>query len=180
MDPITFLSQDEILSKVIQEVGPLDWSVIIKQPFVALIGVIVGQKISYKQARNIRSKIYSLLGTEFSPAEISAISDQELLSTGMSTSNLQCIRDVTHELLECESIGKDEILSLQRIKGIGPWTINSTLITSMLDYNLFPTNDVFINKRMQKLFGTSKDVATLSLRWSPYRSIACWYLWRWF
>lgn len=50
---------------VMKSVGPLDWNNIFRTPYVALIGAIVGQRISYQHARSLRGMIFTALGTHF-------------------------------------------------------------------------------------------------------------------
>ncbi len=78
-----------------------------------------------------------------------------------------------------------EIKDLKNIKGIGDWTVQTVLLTSMMDWDIFPERDVFLRKKIQKLYSlskrpTEKEVKIMSEKWKPYRSIVTWYMWRWF
>ena len=72
---------------------------------------------------------------------------------------------------------------LIQIKGIGNWTVDMFLIFTHGSSNIFPTGDLGFIKAISKHY--KKDLpldddflSTLLKRWSPYSSIATWYLWR--
>lgn len=76
-----------------------------------------------------------------------------------------------------------EINSLINCKGIGPWTIKTVLLTSMMDPDIFPETDKFLEQKISKLYNikaTKRTVLNISSRWTPYKSVVTWYLWRWF
>ena len=79
---IYFCSQDPRLSPVFNKTLQLE--TLLKHPYVALIGAIIGQKIRYKTARTLRSKIYSRLGTNFTPTQFQQLTNQELKDIGLS------------------------------------------------------------------------------------------------
>jgi 3-methyladenine DNA glycosylase/8-oxoguanine DNA glycosylase len=45
---------------------------------------------------------------------------------------------------------------LRCVKGIGSWTIETTILTSFLDWDIFPSGDLFIRKKIQKLYNLNK------------------------
>ena len=78
----------------------------------------------------------------------------------------------------------DEIIKLFiKIKGIGEWTIQMLLIFNLGRLDIIPHNDLAIRKNYQKLKRltntiTPKEIIKISKSWSPYRSVASWYLWQ--
>ena len=78
----------------------------------------------------------------------------------------------------------NEIIKLfTTIKGIGEWTVQMLLIFNLGRLDIIPHNDLAIRKNYQKLKKltspiTSKEIIKISEAWSPYRSVASWYLWR--
>jgi len=78
----------------------------------------------------------------------------------------------------------DEIIKLFiKIKGIGEWTIQMLLIFNLGRLDIIPYNDLALRKNYQKLKRltntiTPKEIIEISVAWSPYRSVASWYLWR--
>ena len=72
---------------------------------------------------------------------------------------------------------------LIEIKGIGNWTIDMFLIFTLGSSNIFPSGDLGFVKAISKHYKkdlpiSKKFLSKLFKRWSPYSSIATWYLWR--
>ena len=68
------------------------------------------------------------------------------------------------------------------VKGIGRWTTDMFLMFTLYRPDVLPTGDLGIQKGFQKLFKLkslpdAKTMERLSKKWSPHRTVACWYLW---
>lgn len=183
----TLIKSDPKLMILFKTVKPEVFASVFKSPYVALLGVLVGQIISYTQARKIRRAIYQRWGTYFDLNTIEAVSDNELLILGLSETKIKLIRRVNSFLLENKIILHQDWNKLKEIKGIGEWTILSARLTSQNESNLdlFPCGDYFLRQRVKRLYQLDKipsikEMRTISQKWSPYRSIVCWWLWRWF
>lgn len=202
------------LRPILSAVGVLDFSKLMKTPYSALIGIIVGQKITYKRAKELRKHIYENmeiaqkeLGHKVDGACFTLIHINHMKDNLCKLENWSIIERVNTFLLtkSADYLSKDNpqikenILSLDCIKGIGPWTIQSTILCSLLDdfdssldlCDIFPANDKFLQNAIIRLHnitpGNSKinkislsDVKKISEAWSPYRGIITWYFWRWF
>jgi len=68
--------------------------------------------------------------------------------------------------------------ALKGIKGIGPWTIAVFRIMVLRDPDVLPLGDVGLERAIANVYGPNQDVQKLAEKWRPYRSVACWYLWR--
>jgi len=76
---------------------------------------------------------------------------------------------------------------LSQIKGIGQWTVEMILMFTLGREDVFALDDLGIQQsvaRLYKLDMTDKKLfrekmQQLSKKWSPYRTYACLYLWRW-
>ncbi len=77
---------------------------------------------------------------------------------------------------------EDAIKWLVAIKGIGRWSAEMFLIFHLMRPDVFPLDDIGVQKGIRKLLGkpkmTRKQMETLGKRWKPWRSVATWYLWR--
>lgn len=177
---------DSDLIRLYQEVGNLDWNILIKTPYVALIGAILGQRIKYTTAKQLRSNLYHKIGTNFSIKDINNLSYEDMIDMNFSKRQIQTIINVNNYLITNNfKLNKENIEHLIIVDGIGTWTIKTTLLTSFLDLDIFPENDYFIQKRLQKLLGlakkpSAKESLEISKRWKPFRTWVTWYLWRWF
>ena len=187
------ISVDPALERLFTEVdrkGKLDFQALCKTTYVALIGAILGQIISYQEAKKLRSKLYLMVGTNFN------ISDIDTILTGPKTTEfpskfINIITNVNRYLHENQITDQQinslefNIDSLLKIDGLGPWTVATTKLTAFRSWDLFPEGDKFIQKKIMKLYQLNKlpgkkDQKTISDRWSPYRTMVTWYLWRWF
>ena len=82
-------------------------------------------------------------------------------------------------LLDVELIRKN----LVEIKGIGNWTVDMFLLFTHGSSNIFPSGDLGFIKAISKHYKmdlplSEKKLLKLYQKWSPYSSIATWYLWR--
>lgn len=177
-------SSDKVLESLFQRVK-IDWKNILKSPYVSLVGSIIGQKISFKQARNIRGNLYSKLGTNFTINQMMSVSNPELESLGMNSRMISILQETNKYLIESKNdlSSIDLIRQLTQVSGIGIWTVETILLSSGMDWDAFPSNDLFIAKKLKQLYNlpqkpTPKEMETLFSRWKPYRGIVCWYLWR--
>ena len=70
----------------------------------------------------------------------------------------------------------DDVLS--DIKGVGPWTIGVFRIMVLRDPDVLPMGDVGLLRAVRNIYGTTANIECLGDNWRPFRSTACWYLWR--
>ena len=149
---------------------------VIKEPYPALIGAIIGQKIRYELAKNLRSELYKRFGINFTPNQIY---NDDL--SFLPNDKVKIIKDVTEYILANDlNLTKENIETLDKVKGIGLWTIQTTLLTCLYDFDIFPLDDKFLQTRMKRIYGNNVNMREISEVWAPYRSLVTWYLWRYF
>jgi len=181
------ISRDPPLDILFKTIGPELFTGLPKPPYVALIGAVIGQIVRYTKAKSVRSKLYEVCGIDFQPSTITNLTTQHWNYIGLGLDKVEVILRI-NQYLRTNNITLntvENIKSLKQIKGIGEWTINTTILTSFMDWDTFPSGDLFIRKRIKKLYNltklpTNREVRNISERWKPYRSIVAWYLWRWF
>jgi DNA-3-methyladenine glycosylase II len=183
---------DPVIAKVMDEVGPY-------RPgdrtggshFGALIRAIVFQQLSGKAATTIHNRFLALYpsGTP-TAADIIATSDEQLRSVGLSRQKIGYLRDLSQrvhrEELPLDHVDSladaDLIAHLIQVKGIGKWTAQMFLMFKLGRVDVLPDLDLGIQNAIRRAYRkrkvTSKDVLRIGAKWSPYSSIACWYLWR--
>lgn len=74
--------------------------------------------------------------------------------------------------------GKSWEEALSGIKGIGPWTLSVFRIMVLREPDELPSGDVGLERAVANVYGPSASVHQLGENWRPFRSVACWYLWR--
>jgi DNA-3-methyladenine glycosylase II len=67
---------------------------------------------------------------------------------------------------------------LAGIKGIGPWTLSVFRIMVLREPDELPQGDVGLLRAIANVYGPTADLRELSEKWRPFRSVACWYLWK--
>jgi DNA-3-methyladenine glycosylase II len=78
----------------------------------------------------------------------------------------------------------DEVIKhLTQVKGVGVWTAHMFLMFTLRRPDVLPTGDYGIQMAIKKHYKKRKipkpDVMVkIAKPWEPYRSVACWYLWR--
>jgi 3-methyladenine DNA glycosylase/8-oxoguanine DNA glycosylase len=187
-------ASDEILARVIDAVGafrlqPIGASSI----FGALARAIVYQQLTGKAAATIFARFCALFpGTEPTPEQVLAASEDQLRGAGLSRSKLLSLRDlagktVTGEIPTLADIQRMEdqaiIERLTEVRGIGRWTVEMLLIFRLGRPDVLPADDYGIRKGFARAYAQGelparKDVETYGIRWKPYRTVASWYLWR--
>jgi DNA-3-methyladenine glycosylase II len=182
IDAEEFLSKDKYISSLIKKYG----SCTIKPTseskyFEDLVDAICSQQLSSKAAKTIFGRIKTLL-VKITSENILAKTDQELRDCGLSWAKVSYIKDlamkVKNEELIINNLNKLEdekvIKELVSVKGIGRWTAEMFLMFSLARPDVLPNDDLGINKAIKNLKIKAKDTE----KWSPYRTIASWYLWR--
>ena len=70
---------------------------------------------------------------------------------------------------------------LIRFKGVGPWTAEMVMIFALLLPDVYSPKDIGLVNAIKRLFPeveTMDEAEEVAKRWAPYRTMACWYLWR--
>ena len=180
---------DPHLARVIRKYGPCPLARK-RGGFAILCRMIVFQQLSGKAATTIFNRFCNLSPRK-KPTAISVgkQTDKQLREVGLSRQKIAYLRDLTRTVAEkklvFERLGKlsDEqvIEQLTQVKGIGQWTAEMYLIFVLGRPDVFSAGDLGIRTAVQKLYRLDHkktDYQKFSERWAPYRSVACWYLWR--
>lgn len=183
--------RDAVLGEVIERVGDvkLEWG---PDHYEALVRSFISQQISGSAADSIYNKFTGLYNGKLpTPKEFLKTPEKKIRSVGISPQKYSYIKDLSQRMergtLSLEGMRRlpDEevIVKLDEVKGIGRWTAEMFLMFSLGRVNVFPADDLGIQKAIQKAYRLrklpSKDkMGKLSKEWNPYRSIATIYLWR--
>ncbi|MEI6874029.1 MAG: DNA-3-methyladenine glycosylase 2 family protein [Spirochaetota bacterium] len=161
--------------------------------FRTLANAIVGQQISVRAAEAIWRRLLAAC-EPFSPASVAAADDGTLRAAGLSLRKVDYLRGigeafgsgrVSSELLR----GLDDRAALDALDvlhGVGRWTAEMVLIFHLTRPDLLPTGDIGLLRIAAATFGwkpddpkaAAKKLLARAERWRPWRTVACWYLWR--
>ena len=183
---------DPVLAAIIREVGPCRLQTDDRGgAFAALVESIVYQQITGKAAASIYGRVRRLIGRRHPrPQDILAATEAALRAAGLSRQKVMYLRDLSERVaagLKLRAIGRLEdeavIEALIHVKGIGRWTVEMFLIFRLGRLDVLPVHDYGIRKAMQRAYRMRKlpspdRMRKLAEPWRPYRTVACWYLWR--
>jgi DNA-3-methyladenine glycosylase II len=173
------IDRDPILGRVIvAQSCQWDWNPR-SCPVRELMRIVIAQQISTKAAVTIWSRIlsrYPAIGANDCHPEI-----VELRRCGLTSRKAQTVAllaasvdRLTNALNSCDS-WED---SLGNIPGIGPWTLDIFRIMVLRRPDVLPQSDVGLIRAVRTAYGAGASLSAVASKWQPYRSVACWYLWR--
>ena len=183
-------NSDPIMAAIIERHGPC--RIQYGQPtFAALTESIVYQQLAGAAAAAIFRRFTDLTGLPLVPAGVLKLSDEQMRSAGLSKQKLSYIRDLAERVADgrvrfdhLHELTDDEVIAeLTQVKGIGPWTAQMFLMFTLKRMDVLPTGDLGIQSAIKKHYRKRKlpkpaDMEKLARKWVPYRTIACWYLWK--
>jgi DNA-3-methyladenine glycosylase II len=181
---------DPILGEIIERVGR--YGIEYDEPaFHSLAQAIVYQQLHGKAAATIFKRLTDLAGDPLTPAGILKLSEEQLRAVGLSKQKLSYLRDLAAKTqageLDFSRLGDlpdaDVIKQLTQVKGIGVWTAHMFLMFALRRPDVLPTGDLGIQMAIRKHYRKRKlpkpiQMEKIAKCWAPYRSVACWYLWR--
>jgi DNA-3-methyladenine glycosylase II len=189
------LGKDKVLKKLIRAQGEMILEHK-KNAFMHLCYSIVGQQLSVKVASVIRKRFLDLYNGKFpGPEKILDTPVTTFRSIGFSNAKASYVHNVAKFAIEhgmhdtrLKKMDDEEVIEyLTQIKGVGRWTTEMLLMFTMKREDIFAVDDLGIQMAMIGLYdldaGDKKkmksDMLAIAEQWSPYRSYACMYLWRW-
>jgi len=155
-----------------------------------LVGEIIGQQLSGRVADVIEERMKNKIKGRLTPKKVLVLSDSELRSCGMAWSKVRAIKDLSQRInnkqlhiRKLKELPENTVKSeLVAVKGIGPWTTDMFLMFSLGRPDIFPVEDLGIQKGFEKITGKKwdkiKSAKFAEKYWKPYRTVASWYLWR--
>jgi DNA-3-methyladenine glycosylase II len=181
---------DPVLAAVIDRVGPFRMNY--DEPvFHHLAEAIVYQQLHGKAAATIFKRLTDLGGSPLTPAGILKLSEEQLRGVGLSKQKLSYLRDLAAKtqsgelnFAQLRELPDQEVIrQLTQVKGIGVWTAHMFLMFALRRPDVLPTGDLGIQMAIRKHYNKRKLPKPLQMEkiakcWSPYRSVACWYLWQ--
>ncbi|QHN71304.1 ENDO3c domain protein [Mollivirus kamchatka] len=168
--------------------GSLDTLPFVKDAFSSLVRAIIGQRIALDKAQQLYGALMeSLAGRALTPNAMLSLGEARLGGVLRHKSKAATIVRVSKYIVD-ESIrlsSPRDVLALLCVKGIGKWTVHNAVLSTWPAYDLFPSGDYFLQRKLQKLLGldhlpSPEEATKIAVDWAPYRGTATWLLWRWF
>lgn len=184
--------KDTTTQKIIQTVGPCTHKMM-GTPYYVLIRSVISQQLSVKAARTMENRVkeYYGNGKQFPKPDILVkLSKPQLRKAGLSFAKIDTVKLISKAYLDgsisdrkLSKLDDQEVLELLcGIKGVGPWTAEMVLMFSLDRWDHFSYNDLILRKSIENNYGipmnSKKEILEFTSRYSPYRTIFSWYLWR--
>tara|TARA_B100000212_G_scaffold259846_1_gene199798 strand:- start:180 stop:815 length:636 start_codon:yes stop_codon:yes gene_type:complete len=159
--------------------------------FFSLCKSIIGQQISVAAANSVFLKFKKKCNNKINAKTVKKLSSIQLKSCGLSKQKVNGIKSLSKQILDksfdpklIASMNDDEaIIYLSKLRQIGRWSAEMILLFTYNRPNIWPIQDIGLLRAISKNYNKSylppdKFINLLNKRFSPYCSVATWYLWR--
>ena len=189
--PAELCSRDTRLAAIIAEVGPYRPAPP-RDHFGALVRAIVSQQVSKHAAEAILGRLHALFPSgRPAAAALRELPARKLIKAGLSRRKVEYLRELsTHvadgrlDFARLRRLPDEAVIErLTAVKGIGRWTAEIYLIFTLGRPDVLPLGDVALLAKVRELYELPADSGAehfdaIAESWRPWRSIACWYLYR--
>tara|TARA_A100001388_G_scaffold139502_1_gene103369 strand:- start:784 stop:1410 length:627 start_codon:yes stop_codon:yes gene_type:complete len=162
-----------------------------KDIFFSLCNSIIGQQISVAAANSVFKKFKKACRGKINPKRVKNLSTIQLKKCGLSRQKVKGIKELALKFYKKEFNPKlinnmtdeDAINYLTTLRQIGPWSAEMILLFTYNRSNIWPVQDIGLlraisNNYKKKYFPPKTFVNFLKKKFSPYCSVATWFLWR--
>lgn len=195
MHYVAHLSKDKKMKQLIKEHGTFALKKK-KNLCLYLCYSIMSQQLSTKAASVIKQRFINLYGgKEPTAQQIVDTPFEKLRAIGMSNAKVNYVQNVARFEIEVgmdhrklSRMSNEEVIEyLTQIKGVGKWTTEMLLMFALGREDLFALDDLGLQNAVIGLYGLKNRkkktlqaaIIKIAEQWSPYRTYACLYLWRW-
>ena len=182
--------KDKVMKKLINSYK--DGSLITRNDvFFSLCKSIIGQQISVVAANSVFSKFKKKCKNKINAKRVNKLTFSSLKSCGLSRQKVKGIQDLAKKTLNKsfkpnlikKMTDEEAIEYLSELRQIGRWSAEMILLFTFNRSNIWPLQDIGLlraisNNYKKKYFPPKKFVDQLYKKFTPYCSVATWYLWR--
>ena len=185
--------KDKIISKLIKNYeGPSETILTSRRDiFFSLCKSIVGQQISVTAADSVFLRFKKKCNNKINAKTVSKLTFNQIKRCGLSRQKVLGIKSLANQILDksfkpklLNRMTDEEAISyLSNLRQIGRWSAEMILLFTYNRSNIWPIQDIGLLKAISKNYKKKylppdKFVNLLKKRFSPYCSVATWYLWR--
>jgi DNA-3-methyladenine glycosylase II len=158
--------------------------------FTTLARSVVGQQISVKAAQSVWTRFHALADT-MTPQCVLGLKVDDMRQAGLSARKVEYLQDLSKRFAESslslalwpQMTDEEIIKELVSIRGVGRWTAEMFLIFHLMRPNVLPLDDVGLTNGISQAYYSGEPVSRSEVRelaasWSPYATVATWYIWR--
>ena len=185
--------RDKIMSRLIKNYQSLNETILTsrKDIFFSLCKSIIGQQISVAAANSVFLKFKKKCKNKINPKTVSKLTSTQLRNCGLSRQKVLGIKSLAKQIINksfnpklIKNMSDEEaIVYLSNLRQIGRWSAEMILLFTYNRSDIWPIQDIGLLRAIsknynKKYFPPEKFVSLLQKRFSPYCSVATWYLWR--
>jgi len=185
--------KDKIISKLIKNYkSPSEITLTSRKDiFFSLCKSIIGQQISVVAANSVFLKFRKKCKNKINAKTVSQLTFSQLKSCGLSRQKVIGIKSLAKQILDksfnpnliSKMNDEEAIAYLSSLKQIGRWSAEMILLFTYNRSNIWPIQDIGLLRAISKNYNKKylppeKFVNKLKKKFSPYCSVATWYLWR--
>ena len=162
-----------------------------KDIFYSLCKSIIGQQISVAAANSVFLKFKKKCKNKINAKTVYKLTTTQLKSCGLSRQKVKGIKSLAKQTLDktfnpklIQNMSDEEaIIYLSKLRQIGRWSAEMILLFTYNRSNIWPVQDIGLLRAISKNYNKKylppeKYVSLLNKRFTPYCSVATWYLWR--
>ena len=185
--------KDKVMSSLIRKYKSPSETVLTsrKNLFYSLCKSIIGQQISVAAANAVFLKFEKKCKNKINAKTISKLSTIQIKSCGLSRQKVKGIKSLAKQTLDNsfnsrlipKMSDEEAIIYLSQLRQIGRWSAEMILLFTYNRSNVWPVQDIGLlraisNNYKKKYLPPNSYINLLQKRFSPYCSVATWYLWR--
>ena len=185
--------KDKVMSKLIKNYQSPNETILTSRRdiFFSLCKSIIGQQISVAAANSVFLKFKKKCDNKINPKTVSKLSATQLKRCGLSRQKALGIKSLAKQILNksfnpklIKNMSDEEAIDyLSNLRQIGRWSAEMILLFTYNRSDIWPVQDIGLLRAISKNYKKrylppEKFVSLLKKRFSPYCSVATWYLWR--
>ena len=185
--------KDKIMSKLIKNYQSPSETILTSRRdiFFSLCKSIIGQQISVAAANSVFLKFKVKCKNKINAKTVSKLTFSQIKKCGLSRQKVLGIKSLANQILDKsfnprllnKMSDEDAINYLSKLRQIGRWSAEMILLFTYNRSNIWPIQDIGLLRAISKNYKKKylppdKFVNLLNKRFSPYCSVATWYLWR--
>ena len=185
--------KDKVMSKLIKNYQSPNETILTSRRdiFFSLCKSIIGQQISVAAANSVFLKFKKKCDNKINPKTVSKLSASQLKRCGLSRQKVLGIKSLAKQILNksfnpklIKNMSDEEAIDyLSNLRQIGRWSAEMILLFTYNRSDIWPVQDIGLLRAISKNYNKrylppEKFVSILKKRFSPYCSVATWYLWR--
>ena len=159
--------------------------------FFSLCKSIIGQQISIAAANSVFLKFEKRCKNKINAKTVNKLTFDSLKRCGLSRQKVKGIKDLARRTLNKsfkpslinKMTDEEAIEYLSELRQIGRWSAEMILLFTFNRSNIWPLQDIGLlraisNNYKKKYFPSKIFLKKLHKKFTPYCSVATWYLWR--